>query len=223
MEKVFKKIFIKVDEEKRKEIDLLLIESVKRGESFKRLYEDFTEKELTSELWQQVQFYGISDIVEDYKAEQLEYISKQPKSVREVLRANLNATSEEIEKFTRSSNAILAPFNDNSVKITNYIKGKFIVDKTKESKLIESCNIYIDNAIDAEFNELVNGYSKLLQKHSNLLNQFKKICHLNPTDTHQQLYILNQFIDKDDYSVREWFGVPRINHLIEFHKKKNNK
>lgn len=219
MEKEFKKIFIKEDEKKRKEIDLLLIESVKRGESFKRLYEYFTEKEFTYELWEQVKINGITDILNNYESEHLDYINKQPKSVRDVLRANLNVTSEEIEKFTRSSSIILAPFNDNSIKITNYIKGEFVVDKAKESELIESCRIYIDNAIDAEFLKCVKEFAELCKKHKPILNVLKNDTrNWSGISDAEYLNEVLKYINKDDFSI---CGIPKIKYLVDFFKKKN--
>lgn len=217
MEKEFKKIFIKEDEKKRKEIDLLLIESVKRGESFKRLYEDFTEKEFSSELWEQVKINGITDILNDYESEHLDYINKQPKSVRDVLRANLNVTYEEIEKFTRSSSIILAPFNDNSIKITNYIKGEFVVDKVKESELIELCRIYIDNAIDAEFLKCVKEFAELCKKHKPILNVLKNDTrNWSGISSAEYLNEVLKYINKDDFSI---CGIPKIKYLVDFFKK----
>lgn len=217
MEKEFKKIFIKEDEKKRKEIDLLLIESVKRGESFKRLYEDFTEKEFSSELWEQVKINGITDILNDYESEHLDYINKQPKSVRDVLRANLNVTYEEIEKFTRSSSIILAPFNDNSIKITNYIKGEFVVDKVKESELIELCRIYIDNAIDAEFLKCVKEFAELCKKHKPILNVLKNDTrNWSGVSDAEYLNEVLKYINKDDFSI---CGIPKIKYLVDFFKK----
>lgn len=220
MEKEFKKIFIKEDEKKRKEIDLLLIESVKRGESFKRLYEDFTEKEFSSELWEQVKTNGITDILNDYKSEQLEYINNQPKSVRDVLRANLNANDKEVQNFVNQSSVILAPFNDNSVLITNYIKKDvFVVDKEKESELLESCRIYIDNAIDAEFLKCVKEFAELCKKHKPILNVLKNDTrNWSGMTSAEYLSEVLKYINKDDFSI---CGIPKIKYLVDFFKKKN--